>query len=416
MVSQLDTRWIDSEKVLTYLRKHYQLSTAGQLPYQIPGDSDPPAKTRDTTQTLVQEVQAELFTILDSIDALVYVADMNTHELLFMNRRGRNLFGNAIGKKCYEIIQQDQEAVCPFCTNSLLIDKSGSIGVYQWEFLNTKNHRWYDCRDRAIRWVDGRIVRLEIATDITEKKQILEELRENEARLRQITETISIVYYVFDRADNRFIYASQAYETIWKRTRQELYSDTYSFITAIHPDDRSFVEEAIRKEYEADEFLDIEYRIILPDGETRWIHSRDFPVINEQGIIYRVAGFAEDITDRIKAEEELHLQSQIVQNMAEGVVMISASDGTIVYANPRYETMFGYDPGELTGRKISTVNAPDERTPEAIADEITECLTRSGVWSGEICNVRKDGSRFWCYANVTTFRHHRYGQVWLSVP
>ena len=417
MVRQLDIRWTESEKVLEFLRKHYQVITTGQITHQ-PSDglnSDTPVLGDEPAQPLVQEVQAELFTILDSIDALVYVADMNTHELLFINRQGRNQFGDITGKKCYEIIQQDQDSVCPFCTNHLLINESGPTGEYQWEFQNTKNGRWYECRDRAIRWVDGRMVRLEIATDITERKRVLEELRENEERLRQITETISIAYYIFDRAENRFIYASPGYETIWKRSRQELYADTYSFIKAIHPDDRSFVMEAIRLENEEDEFLDIEYRIILPDGEIRWIHSRDFPVLNEKGIIYRIAGFAEDITERQIAAEELLLQSQIVQNMAEGVVMISAHDGIIVYANPRFEAMFGYDPGELLGRTISLVNAPDERSPETIAKEITDNLIRSGVWSGEIHNIRKDGKEFWCFANVTSFRHHRYGQVWISV-
>ncbi|PKL59954.1 MAG: hypothetical protein CVV33_05185, partial [Methanomicrobiales archaeon HGW-Methanomicrobiales-4] len=417
MVRQLDQRWIESEKVLGFLRKHYQLSFKQREHEQSSEERDTILSdgASGSLSILVQEAQAELFTILDSIDALVYVADMQTHELLFMNRKGRSLFGDVAGKKCYETLQQGHHNVCPFCTNSLLVDQNGPTGVYQWEFQNTKNGRWYDCHDQAIRWIDGRLVRLEIATDITDRIRTLEELRESEERLRQVTETISIVYYVHDRGSNQFVYVSPAYETIWKRLRQEVYIDPYSFIESIHPDDRSYVLEAIQKEREENDFIDMEYRIIQPGGMIRWIHSRDFPVFNKDGVVYRIAGFAEDITERKRTEEELQFHGQIVQNMAEGVVMITANDGVIVYANPRFEQMFGYDGDELIGRNISIVNAPGYKSPDTIANDIINSLKESGYWSGEVENIRKDGITFWCHANVSTFHHHMYGEVWISV-
>ncbi|MFH0967514.1 MAG: PAS domain S-box protein, partial [Methanobacteriota archaeon] len=417
MVRQLDQRWIESEKVLGFLRRHYQLSFEPRKLQQNSEEQDAISlhSTERKATILVQEAQAELYTILDSIDARVYVADIETHELLFMNRKGRSLYGDIGGKKCYETLQQGQNKPCPFCTNSRLVDQNGPTGVYQWEFANQKNGRWYDCRDQAIRWVDGRLVRLEIATDITDRKRTLEELQESEERLRQITETISIVYYVLDRESNQFSYVSPAYETIWKRSRQELNTDPYSFIKAIHPDDRATVQEAIRKEREENVYINMEFRIIQPDGRIRWIHSKNFPVFNKDGVVYRITGFAEDITERKRTEEELQLHSQIVQNMAESVVMITASDGVIVYANPRFEQMFGYEATELTGRNISSVNAPGETSPEIIANEIINSLIQSGSWSGEVQNIRKDGTLFWCHANVSTFHHHMYGEVWISV-
>jgi PAS domain S-box-containing protein len=97
------------------------------------------------------------------------------------------------------------------------------------------------------------------------------------------------------------------------------------------------------------------------------------------------------------------------------VALISVADQSIVYANPRFETMFGYGPGELVGRKISTLNAADESSSEKIVQEIVESLTRSGEWNGEIQNIRKDGTPFWCYASVSASTHPRYGEVWISV-
>lgn len=110
-------------------------------------------------------------TVLDSLDALVYVSDMDTYELLFTNDYGRRIWGDIQGKTCWKVLQEDQDGPCTFCTNDRLLDKKGSpTGVYVWEFQNTVNKRWYQCRDQAITWVDGRTVRMEIATDITDRK------------------------------------------------------------------------------------------------------------------------------------------------------------------------------------------------------------------------------------------------------
>lgn len=119
-----------------------------------------------------------LMTVLDSLDALVYVSDLSTHELLFLNAYGRARWGDPDGRKCWEVLQQGQQASCAFCSNSRLLRPDGKpAGVIVWEFQNTANGRWYQCRDQAVEWTNGRLVRIEIATDITDRKAMEEELR-----------------------------------------------------------------------------------------------------------------------------------------------------------------------------------------------------------------------------------------------
>jgi PAS domain S-box-containing protein len=121
-------------------------------------------------------------TVMDSLELLVYVTDMETYEILFINKYGRDIWGDVLGHVCWQALQKDQKGPCDFCTNDKLLDARGQPqGIYRWEFRNTVTGRWYDVCDRAIPWVDGRIVRLEVAIDITERKEaevILQEMHQ----------------------------------------------------------------------------------------------------------------------------------------------------------------------------------------------------------------------------------------------
>ncbi|MCP3898377.1 MAG: response regulator, partial [Desulfobacteraceae bacterium] len=123
----------------------------------------------------------ELFkTVMDSIDATIYVADMDTYEIIFANQHMQKSFGNKLeGEICYRIFR-NKDYPCANCSNTKLVDSSGkSLGVYTWEGQSIISKKWYINFDRAIKWIDGRLVRLQIATDITKLKQMEEELRQS---------------------------------------------------------------------------------------------------------------------------------------------------------------------------------------------------------------------------------------------
>lgn len=150
-------------------------------------------RTAELKEELEQRKQAEagvrkshdrFRTVMDSLDSLVYVADMNTYELLFINKYGRDIWGDITGNVCWQTLQTGQGGPCPFCTNNRLLNPQGNPAeVLVWQFQNTITKRWYECRDSAIQWPDGRTVRLEIATDITGRKRADEELHQKSGEL-----------------------------------------------------------------------------------------------------------------------------------------------------------------------------------------------------------------------------------------
>jgi PAS domain S-box-containing protein len=141
---------------------------------------------RKQFETALQEARHTLVTILDSIDATIYVADMQTHEILFMNRHMKETFaGDFTGQKCWHAFYHEDD-VCEECTNEKLLDDKGEpTGACVWEGFNPITNRWYVYYDRAIRWIDGRHVHLQVATDITEIKSLEKERLHTEAQLRQ---------------------------------------------------------------------------------------------------------------------------------------------------------------------------------------------------------------------------------------
>lgn len=159
-----------------------------------------------------------------------------------------------------------------------------------------------------------------------------------------------------------------------------------------------------------------EHRMRCKDGSYKWILDRG--KIMERtaaGKPLRVIGTHEDITVRKLAEDALRLDSEMMRHMADGIQLTRASDLSIIQVNPQFEQMFGYEPGELVGQKVSVLNAAGDRDAATVAQDIIAVLNDKGSWQGEIQNVKKDGTRFWCFASVSTFEHIAFGKLWVSV-
>ena len=140
-----------------------------------------------------REAHDTLLTILNSIDATIYVADMQNHEILFMNRvMIERVGGDFSGRPCYAVFWNNTR-ICDHCNNDQLLDESGRPkGSVVREEHHPVTKTWSINHDRAIKWIDGRIVRLQIATDITQLKRLQKKQLRAEAQLQQALKMESI--------------------------------------------------------------------------------------------------------------------------------------------------------------------------------------------------------------------------------
>ncbi len=156
-----------------------------------------------------------------------------------------------------------------------------------------------------------------------------EAMLKSEERFRQVTESIKEVFWLSDPGKNDMLYVSPAYESIWARPCGRLYQEPRDGLAAVHPEDRPRVlESALHNQTLG--LYDEEYRILRPNGSVRWIRDRAFPVRDQDGRIYRIAGVAEDITTRKELEREVletgdREQARIGRELHDGLCQLLVS-------------------------------------------------------------------------------------------
>jgi signal transduction histidine kinase/CheY-like chemotaxis protein len=177
---------IAAETSKIHLQETEQLSFIIQSYKCMVADLQKQIADRQSAEAATKESHELLLTVLNSIDATIYVADMQTHRILFANSYMTNSFGREVtGEICHEIFRELNNP-CEHCTNDQLLDAHGDpTGVIVSQGQNPITNKWYINYDRAIKWPNGRFVRIQISTDISELKQMEAERRHNEDALRK---------------------------------------------------------------------------------------------------------------------------------------------------------------------------------------------------------------------------------------
>jgi len=224
--------------------------------------------------------------------------------------------------------------------------------------------------------------------EVEEHRSTLAQLRETLQIFRQMTENITEVFWVTNPAKSRVNFVSIEFERIWGQPRQTVYNSHNTWLEAIHPEDRERIKEATYTKQITGEY-DEQYRVVRPDGSMRWVHDRAFPVRDENGEVYRIAGITEDITERKRNEEALRRNEERMR-------------ATIIETSDREQARIGQDIHDglcqqLVGaafdaktlvRALGSQMRPETKTAERIYKVLDEAISESRRVSQGLYPVR----------------------------
>jgi PAS domain S-box-containing protein len=218
----------------------------------------------------------------------------------------------------------------------------GGIGRFTAPYVSASGQRrWWNVAVTPMRDLQGEVQSLLcVSRDVTEGRNALEQLE-------LITSTVREGFYQFDWENWRLLYASPAYEDIWGRPAETFQEDISAYERSIHPDDYEALVAAWAR-LGLGESRRIEYRVVHPDGQVRWVRDLAYPIRNDHGMVTQVVGSVEDITEVRKTGEMLRL---ITETVREGFYVSDIETGRGIYSSPAAD--------EIWGRKIvETMHVP----------------------------------------------------------
>ena len=241
--------------------------------------------------------------------------------------------------------------------------------------------------------------------DITERIEAEEALRESEEKFRQLAENVREVFWMTTPHLEEVLYVSPAYESVWGRSLESVRQRPQSFMDAIHSEDRERVVGIL--EGQRQQGFEVEYRIVRPDGSVRWIRDRGFPVKDASGKVYRIAGVAEDITERKRVEmalqknERLLSETQVLGRI--GSWEHNLVTGEIANTEENLRLFFGDDHSKgARFEDFAEVVHPDDR--EYVSARHAQLLAEGGPRDIEYRVVWPDGTVHVLFGRATVVR------------
>jgi diguanylate cyclase (GGDEF)-like protein len=288
----------------------------GQLTYANTKLEDE-IKIRHESESQLRESHDRFTAVLDTLDAAVYVADMTNHELLFMNKNAIARWGDGIGDRCWKRLQKDPPGPCAFCTNDSLLDSNGhSTGIHTWERHLEDSGEWLDCRDQAIPWPDGRIVRMQIATDITERVMAEQRILAEHNFLQTIIDGVADPIMVVDLDYNVKQMNKAAKETPLLMDVEKQYESYQINHSRDIPSAGDNLACPLSIVLQTREQVTVIHRHNASDGSERLYEVVGTPLFNEQHQITGMVQASRDITTHIETQQELQEKKTRLEHIA----------------------------------------------------------------------------------------------------
>ncbi len=184
--------------------------------------------------------------------------------------------------------------------------------------------------------------------------------------------------------------------------KQLFKQDYHSWLEMVHPDDRSLTERTLQYSLRNKKVFSTEFRVIKPDGEVQHIRACGLAQWNSAGIPLRMVGTNENITQIRKVENELYLNTLILNEDPSGI-MVTDTEGKILKVNQNFCKTSGYSEEELLGKQPSLLNSG--KHDKKFFHTMWEVISTQGSWQGTIWDKSKDGKLYQQLLTITAIKN-----------
>jgi diguanylate cyclase (GGDEF)-like protein/PAS domain S-box-containing protein len=228
-------------------------------------------------------------------------------------------------------------------------------------------------------------------SDITDRKNTDEELRESEARFRTLAEALPLGVYHTD-ARGRLLYVNPVWTHVTERSFEE--TSNIANFERVHPDDVETVESGVSELVRTRKLQSLQYRLVMPDGEIRWVSTRN-AAISDGDVTTGYVGTVDNITPTIIAQEETARLAGIVESTSDMVGIIDFADGRFLYLNRAGRELFGYDNHTVEQPTLAEVFT--DEAMRVVEAEVVPSLAAGSSWTGELDMRTREGQvlRVW---------------------
>jgi len=199
----------------------------------------------------------------------------------------------------------------------------------------------------------------------TELEKAYNSLKESEKGLAEAQKMAHIGNWEWDIATDKAYWSEEMYH-IFGRDPQELAPSYNEYLGYIHPDDRDFYRNALKKAAKGDLFV-INYRIVLANGEERIVHLKSEFIYNDENLPIKIKGIVQDITEGKKAEEKIQTLLNAIES-SEDAIITESLEGIITSWNKGAEQIYGYLTEEILGKNVSILE------PDNLKGEIKQLI------------------------------------------
>lgn len=333
---------------------------------------------------------SEQASLLDLTHDTVFVRDMND-VITYWNRGAEEAYGwtkdQAVGKVSHQLLRTNFPRPLEEITAALI-----RTGRWEGELVQstrdgthvTVSSRWSLRQDDK----GQPLGMLETNNDITERKGIEESLRQSEAYLQE-AQKLGHTGSWAHKVSSGTLFASPELVRIFGRDPDEGTPTRETFLESIHPEDRRFVEDVAVKAISDKADFEVDHRIVLPDGSTKYVHSVAHPLLDDAGEPIEYVGTIMDVTERTRAGEALRRQANLL-DQAHDAILVWEYPRTIVFWNRGAEQLYGFSRREAMGRSGHELLQTEHPLSRAAFEA---ALERDGEWTGELSQTTRDGRK-----------------------